>query len=194
MAFERCADTATSTLVCLVRQRFHACGSQRVDQAHGAGSGQVVYGAGQRGRGPDQPASRVGQDLDVDAVAFVLPGVVRLLVIDPVDGIEGTEEDPGMLDEFAFERQATSYKNWPGRGQWYQKLLGYLSDESNVRIHFNLDGIDDPAESAEAGRAVDPTGYEGLTNWELHQIEQRPSVWKRIIWYRGGQIVRNPFL
>lgn len=39
------------------------------------GGGQIVGRAGQSRRGPEQPSERIGEDLDVHAVAFVLPGM-----------------------------------------------------------------------------------------------------------------------
>ncbi|GGR65311.1 hypothetical protein GCM10010251_97260 [Streptomyces aurantiogriseus] len=50
-------------------------------------------GAGQGSRRPDQPAYRIGDDLDVHAVPAVFAGVVGLLVGDPVDRDQGAVED-----------------------------------------------------------------------------------------------------
>ncbi len=55
------------------------------EHAGGAGGGQVVGGAGQPIGDPDQPALRVGQPLQVDAVVAVPAGVVPPVVgADPV--------------------------------------------------------------------------------------------------------------
>lgn len=48
-AFERGPDGAAGALVALVREGQHVRVGQGVDQAMGAGCGQVVHGAGQRG-------------------------------------------------------------------------------------------------------------------------------------------------
>jgi RHS repeat-associated protein len=108
-------------------------------------------------------------------------------------GLQEADGNPMALDEFAMERGALTYHEWPGSGSWHRQLQGYLGPESNSRIHFNLDGIDDPVASARAGESVDPSGFEGLTNWELYQARESPHAWDRITWYRGGQTVANPF-
>ena len=54
------------------------------DDAVGAGRGQVVGAAGQRGRDPQQVACGIGDDLHVHAVTAVLLGEVRPAVADPV--------------------------------------------------------------------------------------------------------------
>jgi hypothetical protein len=72
---------------------------ERGDDAVGAGGGQVVCGAGQSCGGPDQPAGRVGDDLDVYTVASVFSGVVRLLIGDPVD-----RDQRAVDDAYASER------------------------------------------------------------------------------------------
>jgi hypothetical protein len=44
-----------------------------VEDAVLAGGAHVMAGAGQRGRGPDQPPGGVGEDLHVHAVRLVFP-------------------------------------------------------------------------------------------------------------------------
>jgi hypothetical protein len=61
----------------VVRDHLHASCGEGVEQAVLAGGAGVVAGTGQRVGGPDQPAGGVGEDLDVDAVALVLSGVIR---------------------------------------------------------------------------------------------------------------------
>lgn len=61
------------------------------------GGGQVVGGAGKRLRGPEQPSKRIGKDLDVHAVAFVFPGVIRGVGGDAVDRQQGAVEDDERL-------------------------------------------------------------------------------------------------
>jgi RHS repeat-associated protein len=108
-------------------------------------------------------------------------------------GLQEANGNRGALDEFGMEMGALTYSEWPGNGPWYKKLQGYLGRGSTTRVSVNLDGIDDPIASARAGANVDPSGYEGLTNWELHQISQSPDAWSRITFYQGGSVVPNPF-
>jgi hypothetical protein len=108
-------------------------------------------------------------------------------------GLQEADGNPMALDEFGMDRGALTYSEWPGNGPWYKKLQGYLGRGSTTKISVNLDGIDDPIASARAGANVDPSGYEGLTNWELHQISQSPDAWSRITFYQGGSVVPNPF-
>lgn len=56
-----------------------------------------------------------------------------------------------------------------------------------------VDDITDPVAAARAGKAIDPSSFEGLTNWELYKISQSPQAWDRITWYKGGKIGENPF-
>ncbi|WP_158791059.1 hypothetical protein [Streptomyces sp. NRRL WC-3549] len=57
-----------------------------------------------------------------------------------------------------------------------------------------MDGIDDPLAAAERGKLVDPKNdFEGLTDWELHQIKEAPDSWDRITWYEKGKKTDNPF-
>ncbi|MFD5639159.1 hypothetical protein ACFWJM_34135 [Streptomyces sp. NPDC127077] len=98
------------------------------------------------------------------------------------------------LEEFAMDRGALAYRDWPGDGPWYKKFEAYLSSGFTTKISFNLDGITDPVAAARAGKAVDPTDFEGLTNWELYKISQSPQAWDRITWYKGGiEGAANPF-
>ena len=129
---------------------------------------------------------------------YVLGGATPVLVHNAAcdDIALGLAEANGndlALVEFAMERGALPYSEWPGSGPWYKKLLAYLADGSTTKISMNLDGIEDVAASARAGAKVDPAGYEGLTNWELYQISKTPSSWSRITFYRGGRTVANPF-
>ncbi|ROP28170.1 intein/intein [Couchioplanes caeruleus] len=107
-------------------------------------------------------------------------------------GLEDVDGE-SALAVFAMEREALTHREWPGNEMWYDKLKSYLSSGSNKRISFNLDGIVDPVASARAGAGVDPSMYENLTNWELHQVSQSPDAWSRITFYRGGRVVPNPF-
>jgi hypothetical protein len=129
---------------------------------------------------------------------YVLAGATPVLVHNSacthaVVGLQNANGNELALEEFALDRGGEIYKRWPGRGSWHKKFQEFLSEESTTRISVNLDGIDDPVASAAAGATVDPSGFEGLTNWELHQISKSPNAWSRITFYREGQAVGNPF-
>ncbi|MGC0338950.1 hypothetical protein RKD20_003984 [Streptomyces sp. SLBN-8D4] len=131
---------------------------------------------------------------------YVLAGSTSVLVHNSASvcehialGLQTVDDDIMALDEFAMERDALTYHDWPGSGPWYKKFEAYLSSGSTTKISFNLDGIADPLAAARAGKTVDPSGFEGLTNWELYKISQSPQVWDRITWYKGGRVDANPF-
>lgn len=84
---------AAGALIRLVGPALEAGLGECFDDAVPAGGGQVVSGAGQRGRGPQQPPEGGGEDLDVHAVTFMFPGVVRRVGGDPVDRQEGAVQD-----------------------------------------------------------------------------------------------------
>lgn len=70
----------------------------------GAGCLDVVDGAGHRGRGPQQSAFAVGEDLDVHAVAFMLSGVVGPVGGDAIDRDQRSVQDQihqpgGLVDD-----------------------------------------------------------------------------------------------
>ncbi|MCE7001170.1 hypothetical protein LZG04_41080 [Saccharothrix sp. S26] len=117
-------------------------------------------------------------NLSVDVVPtfYVLAGAVPVLVHNtgPCEhialGLQDARDNPMALDEFAMERGAATYHDWPGKGPWHEKLHQFLAPDSSTKISFNLDGIDDAVASARNGKAVDPSGFEGLTNWELYRI------------------------
>ncbi|MGI5483489.1 polymorphic toxin-type HINT domain-containing protein [Streptomyces lavendofoliae] len=105
-----------------------------------------------------------------------------------------TPDNPFSLEEFAMEHGADMYKHWPDGKQWYNHVKDFLAKGSTARISFNLDGIDDPVGAAARGKSVDPANdFEGLTDWELHQISESRDAWDRITWYKGGKKVDNPF-
>jgi hypothetical protein len=70
---------------------------QGVDDAVFAGRANVVNGPWQCGRGPQQPAERIGDDLHVHAVLLMLPGVEGPVGGDPVDGQERPVEQDVCL-------------------------------------------------------------------------------------------------
>ncbi|MFD3416338.1 polymorphic toxin-type HINT domain-containing protein [Streptomyces decoyicus] len=108
-------------------------------------------------------------------------------------GLQKVDGNPDALDEFGMDQGAATYKEWPGNGAWHKKLESFLAPESRTHISFNLDGISNPVASARAGKSVDPSNFERLTDWELYQVSQSPHAWDRITWYRGGSRVDNPF-
>lgn len=78
-------DGPTGTLVALVRPAGQARVGEGVDDAMGAGGLDVVDGARQGRRGPQQSAMGIGDDLHVHTVLLVLPGVERAVGGDLVD-------------------------------------------------------------------------------------------------------------
>jgi len=86
-------DGGPGSFICLVGQAGNRMSGQLVGNGVDARGGQVVHGAGQRRRGPQQPAGGVGQDLHVDAVAALVPVEVRLLIGDPVDRDQRAVQD-----------------------------------------------------------------------------------------------------
>lgn len=62
------------------------------------------------------------------------------------------------------------------------------------KIHFNLDGIDDPVAAARIGDGLDPIFDGHATAWELSYIRDNPGSWPNVIFYRGGAPVANPFI
>lgn len=76
---------AAGAAVALVGEAFEAGFGQGVEDAVGAGDLDVVDGAGQGGRGPQQSPHRIGDDLHVHAVFLVFPGVEGPVGRCPVD-------------------------------------------------------------------------------------------------------------
>lgn len=70
---ERDPDGSAGSLIRLVGPASESRVGESVDDAVLPGSGQIVGRAGQRRRGPEQPSERIGEYLDVHAVAFVFP-------------------------------------------------------------------------------------------------------------------------
>lgn len=108
-------------------------------------------------------------------------------------GKQTVDDNSSALGEFAFGIGAKTCKQWPGKGQWYDKLKGYPSD-GTIRIHVNLDGISSPWEYVKPAAGVDlAASWEGYTLWEMYQLSQNPRAWDRVTWYRDGSPVVNPF-
>jgi hypothetical protein len=76
------------------------------DDLVGAGRGQVMGAARQRGRDPQNLADRIGDDLDVHAVAAVLGGVVGAAAADAVALGEGAvqKDERGTCSRSVFSR------------------------------------------------------------------------------------------
>ena len=92
------------------------------------------------------------------------------------------------LDDFASENNAHTWKDFADPVNWKEGVNTALFDP-NMKILVNLDGVDNPLLAAQ--RAASNSG--GATDWELLQIKLTPSAWDRITWFRGGEIVPNPF-
>ncbi|MCF2525765.1 polymorphic toxin-type HINT domain-containing protein [Yinghuangia soli] len=109
-------------------------------------------------------------------------------------GLSSYDDDPMYLMDFADSKKAKSYKHWPSGGDdWVNELKGYVKD-GRTKIHFNLDGIDDPVAAARIGARHDPRDGEHVTAWELSLIRDNPGSWDRVTFYRRGQgSVANPF-
>lgn len=84
------------------------------------------------------------------------------------------------LDDFARDFNALTWKDLAPDGLgWKDKILQALQDP-NVRIYFNLDGL----ESVWSSIQRVASGYGGATDWELYQIYSNPDIWDTILWFR----------
>ncbi|CAM5570665.1 hypothetical protein SALBM311S_07095 [Streptomyces alboniger] len=91
---KRYSNGSASALICLVLLQHLSPVSARASMIpYVRAAVRIVGRAGQSRRGPEQPSERIGEDLDVHAVAFVLPGVVRGIGGDAVDRRQGAVED-----------------------------------------------------------------------------------------------------
>ncbi len=93
------------------------------------------------------------------------------------------------LDDFAESVSASTWKKWAAvdfEGQFLGKVRS-----SSTKIHFNLDGIDNPWSAIQQGSRGYLQG--GYTNWELFQIYSDPNIMSRTIFYSGGSVVPSPF-
>ncbi|MCZ1006405.1 polymorphic toxin-type HINT domain-containing protein [Streptomyces lydicus] len=108
-------------------------------------------------------------------------------------GLSEVDADPMALHEFADSIDAKSYHDWPSAGDnWVSELKSYIND-GKTPIHFNLDGIDDPVALARKGKGMDPVFDGHATAWELSLIQDNPSIWPRVTFYRNGVPDANPF-
>ena len=93
------------------------------------------------------------------------------------------------LANFAKRVNGTTYKTW-GKTDFESQFFETINNPAN-RIHFNLDGIDNPWRAISEGAKGFQSG--GFTNWELYQIYSHSSILNRTIFYQAGNIVSNPF-
>ncbi|WP_285751747.1 RHS repeat-associated core domain-containing protein [Lentzea sp. NBRC 105346] len=140
-------------------------------------------------------------NLTIDAVHtyYVLAGNTPALVHNSnvcggiALGLSEVDGDPMALHGFADAVGAKSYHDWPSAGdKWVSEFKGYVND-GKTPIHFNLNGIDDPMSAARTGRGLDPIFDGHATAWELSYIQDNPSAWSRVTFYRNGSPVANPF-
>ncbi|MGY3676383.1 hypothetical protein ACVWXU_000006 [Streptomyces sp. TE33382] len=126
-------DGSAGALVRLVGPAFEPHVGEGFGDPVLPGGGQVVGGAGKCRRGPEQPSKRIGEDLDVHAVAFVFPGVIRGVGGDAVDRQQGAVEDDERL------RPDRPHCLGQGRSEDGQGLYGFT--------YVPADGRDPDAES-----------------------------------------------
>ncbi|MQY14596.1 hypothetical protein SRB5_47640 [Streptomyces sp. RB5] len=110
-------------------------------------------------------------------------------------GKSESEDNPFLLPDHADRTGGKMWSDWPGGiEKWESVFKSAIDPSSEVKIHFNLDDIPDPAAYAatsKAGPSV-PVGSE-FTAWELAMIKAAPeSVRARVIWYRDGKVLPNP--
>ncbi|MEW2354543.1 RHS repeat-associated core domain-containing protein [Spirillospora sp. NPDC029432] len=109
-------------------------------------------------------------------------------------GLSETDDNPMSLMDFADRTGAKMFTDWPEDQNWVTTFKMALDPKSKVKIHFNLDGIDDPAAFARQADGVDDPDIGLFTAWELAQIKAAPaSVRARVTWYSGGKVVGDPF-
>lgn len=80
----------------------------------------------------------------------------------------------------------------PCGDSWVSELKSFIND-GKTPIHFNLDGITDPVALARKGKGMDPIFDGHATAWELSLIQDNPSIWPRVTFYRNGVPDANPF-
>ncbi|MFG2919577.1 polymorphic toxin-type HINT domain-containing protein [Kitasatospora sp. NPDC048298] len=133
---------------------------------------------------------------------YVLAGETPVLVHNTDECMEialGKNTVDGNRDaliDFADKVKAKSYRDWPSQADdWMKEFRGFV-DDGKTKIHFNLDGIPDPKDLASKGRGTDPRVDGYATGWELAYIQDNPSSWDRVIFYRKGTPLskeENPF-
>ncbi|MES2372836.1 MAG: DUF6443 domain-containing protein [Bacteroidota bacterium] len=93
------------------------------------------------------------------------------------------------LDDFARSVSGSTWKSW-GTKDFQSQFLDVINNKSN-KIHFNLDGINNPWGAITEG--AKGFGKSRVTSWELYQLYSNPEVLGRTIFYKGGKVVANPF-
>lgn len=93
VAVVRGADRGAGSLVGTVRKNEDLPGQACLDDAVGAGCGQIVGAARRRAGEPQRCAIGAGDDLHVHTVLLVFLGVVRLVDLDAVGGDEGAVDN-----------------------------------------------------------------------------------------------------
>ncbi len=91
------------------------------------------------------------------------------------------------LDAFARARGASTWKEFSDSTNWRSGVLDALADNGRT-VYFNLDGVDvwEGLQRAASGRG-------GATDWELLMIKQNPQFWDKLIFWKDGSPVPNPF-
>ncbi|GAA2631399.1 hypothetical protein GCM10010411_81880 [Actinomadura fulvescens] len=149
----------------------------------GGGKGPGGGGGANTGPRPNTPEKAPTQEAPTKAE----PAKIAI-------GLSEVDGNPMALLEFADRVGAKSYHDWPSQGQnWVQEFQSYVKD-GKTQIHVNLDGIDDPVAAARAGRGTDPILDGHATGWELSLIQDNPSSWPLVTFYREGRPVDNPFV
>lgn len=122
---KRYSDGSAGALIRFARPAFESRIGQGLDDPVLSRGGQIVSRAGQGRRGPEQSSERIGEDLDVHAVAFGFPGVVRGVGGDAVDRQQGAVED----DEC--HRPDRLHRLSQGRGEGGQDVdgLAYVAED-----------------------------------------------------------------
>lgn len=107
------------------------------------------------------------------------------------------------LHTWAQQHGYLTYWNWQSRGltttnasttnrAMFERAFNETLSKTHV-IHFRLDGIADPVQAANIGRAGFASTSVPLTYAELHVIRSDPNLLGRTLFYRNGRVVQNPF-
>ncbi|MFJ6139004.1 hypothetical protein [Kitasatospora sp. NPDC092286] len=101
-------------------------------------------------------------------------------------GLTKTDSNRYALQDFADSKGAQYYDHWE---DFESVVRAALKPDSTTIIHFNLEGIRNPAQWAETANLKNPYASD-LTAWELAMIKAAPpEVQARVQWANGS----NPF-
>ncbi|SEE15662.1 intein C-terminal splicing region/RHS repeat-associated core domain-containing protein [Streptomyces sp. 3213] len=101
-------------------------------------------------------------------------------------GLSRTDSNDYALHDFAEGKGAEYFEHWD---DFESVVRAALKPDSKTIIHFNLEGIEDPAEWAKTANLKNPYASH-LTAWELAMIKAAPpEVQARVQWDNGT----NPF-